>query len=79
MKASEFIVHLQQMIEEHGDLPLALMEFNMNNQNYTFIEVDGVDSIIELQSGEFLFDGNDEVSNERKVFLIDWGKVLWIN
>ena len=59
------------MIEEHGDLPLALMEFNMNSQNYTFIEVDGVDSIIELQSGEFLFDNNDEVSNERKVFLID--------
>lgn len=71
MKASEFITHLQQMIEEHGDLPLALMEFNMNSQNYTFIEVDGVDSVIELQSGEFLFDSNDEVSNERKVFLID--------
>ena len=71
MKASEFIIHLQQMIEEHGDLPLALMEFNMNNQNYTLIEVDGIDSIIELQSGEFLFDGNDEVSDERKVFLID--------
>ena len=71
MKASEFIIHLQQMIEEHGDLPLALMEFNMSSQNYTFIEVDGIDSIIELQSGEFLFDGNDEVSDERKVFLID--------
>lgn len=71
MKASDFITHLQQMIEEHGDLPLALMEFNMNSQNYTFIEVDGVDSVIELQSGEFLFDSNDEVSNERKVFLID--------
>ena len=70
MKASEFIIHLQQMIEGTwgGDLPLALMEFNMNNQNYTFIEVDGVDSIIELQSGEVLFDSNDEVSNERKVF-----------
>ena len=71
MKASEFIVHLQQMIEEHGDLPLALMEFNMDNQRYTFIEVDGVDSVIELQPDEFLFDSNDEVSNERKVFLID--------
>lgn len=71
MKASEFVAHLQQMIEEHGDLPLALMEFNMNSQNYTLIEVDGVDSILELQSGEFLFDSNDEVSNERKVFLID--------
>ena len=71
MKASKFIIHLQQMIEEHGDLPLALMEFNMNNQNYTFIEVDEIDSVIELESGEFLFDGNDEVSDERKVFLID--------
>lgn len=48
MKASEFIIHLQHMIEEHWDLPLALMEFNMNNQRYTFIEVDGVDSIIRL-------------------------------
>ena len=73
MKASEFIIHLQQMIEEHGDLPLALMEFNMNNQNYTFVEVDGIDSVIELQPNEVLFDSNDEVSNERKVFLIDWG------
>ena len=71
MKASEFVVHLQQMIEEHGNLPLALMEFNMNNQNYIFIEVDGIDSVIELQSDEVLFDGNDEVSTERKVFLID--------
>lgn len=71
MKASEFIIHLQQMIEEHGDLPLALMEFNMNNQNYTFIEVDGIDSTIELQPNEVLFDSNDEVSSERKVFLID--------
>ena len=71
MKASNFIVHLQQMIEEHGDLPLASVEFDMNNQNYTFMEVDGVDSVIELQSGEFLFDSNDEVSSERKVFLID--------
>ena len=71
MKASEFIIHLQQMIEEHGDLPLALMEFNMNNQNYAFIEVDGVDSVLELQPNEVLFDSNDGVSNERKVFLID--------
>lgn len=71
MKASDFIVHLQQMIEEHGDLPLALMEFNMNNQNYTFIEIDGVDSVIELQPNETLFDSNDKSSTERKVFLID--------
>ena len=71
MKASEFIIHLQQMIEENGDLPLALMEFNMNNQNYAFIEIDGVDSVIELQPNETLFDSNDKPSTERKVFLID--------
>ena len=71
MKASGFITHLQQMIKEHGDLPLALTEFDMNNQIHTFIEVDGVDSVIELESGEFLFDSNDEISSERKVFLID--------
>ena len=71
MKASEFVIHLQQMIEEHGDLPLALMEFNMNNQRYAFIEVGGVDSIVKLQPNEVLFDSNDDVSSERKVFLID--------
>ena len=71
MKASEFIVHLQQMIKEHGDLPLAMLEANDYDNGYSFIEVDGIDSIMELQSGEFLFDGNDEVSDERKVFLID--------
>lgn len=71
MKASEFIIHLQQMIEEHGDLPLALSEFSVNSQNYTLIEVDGIDSVIGLQSGEFLFDSNDKLSTERKVFLID--------
>lgn len=71
MKASDFILHLQQMIEEYGDLPLALMEFNMNNQNYTFIEIDGVDSVIQLKPNEVLLDSNDELSTERKVFLID--------
>ena len=71
MKASEFIIHLQQMIEEHGDLPLALMEFNMNNQNYTFVEIDGVEAVIELQPYEKLFDNNDKLSTESKVFLID--------
>ena len=71
MKASEFIVHLQQMIEEHGDLPLALMEFNMNNQNYTFIELDGIEQVHNLEPEEVLYDVNDDVSKERKVFLID--------
>ena len=71
MKASEFIIHLQQMIEEHGDLPLAMLEANDYDNGYSFIELDGIDSVMELQSGEFLFDSNDEVSNERKVFLIN--------
>lgn len=71
MKASEFIVHLQQMIEEHGDLPLALTEFNMNAQGYTFIEVDGIEQVYNLEPEEVLYDVNDDDSKERKVFLID--------
>lgn len=71
MKASEFIIHLQQMIEEHGDLPLALMEISDSGYRHHFVEVDGVEAVIELQPYEKLFDGNDEVSDERKVFLID--------
>lgn len=71
MKASEFIIHLQQMIEEHGDLPLALMEISESGYRHHFVEVDGVEAVIELQPYEKLFDGNDEVSDERRVFLID--------
>lgn len=71
MKASEFIVHLQHMIEEHGDLPLALMEISQSGYDHHFVEIDGVEAVIELQPFERLFDDNDELSTERKVFLID--------
>lgn len=42
MKASDFIVHLQQMIEEHGDLPLALLEgvVRINDEDEFFNEDD---------------------------------------
>ena len=71
MKASEFIVHLQQMIEEHGDLPLALMEISDSGYDHNFVEIDGVEAVIELQPYEKLFDDNDKLSTVRKVFLID--------
>lgn len=70
MKASEFITHLQQMIEEHGDLSLALMEVDYDTGKYSFICAD-IDSVHTLEDGEYLFDEYDEVSTERKVFLID--------
>lgn len=70
MKASEFIIHLQQMIDEHGDLPLALAEVDYDTGKYNFICAD-IDSVYTLEDGEYLFDENDEVTNERKVFLID--------
>lgn len=70
MKASEFIIHLQQMIEEHGDLPLALMEYCDITGEVNYICAD-IDSVRTLYGKERLFDSNDEVSSERKVFLID--------
>ena len=70
MKASEFIVHLQQMIKEHGDLPLALLEADCYTNKYNFICAN-IDSVYTLEDGECLFDEDDEVSSERKVFLID--------
>ena len=70
MRASEFIIHLQQMIEEHGDLPLALMEVDYDTGGYNFICVD-IDSVHTLEDGEYLFDEDDELTDERKVFLID--------
>lgn len=71
MKASDFIIHLQEMIEIHGDLPLALTEFNKNAQSYAFIEIGAIEGVVELEEDEYLFDENDVVSKERKVFLID--------
>ena len=71
MKASEFIVHLQQMIVEHGDLPLALLEANDYDNGYSVIELDGIEQVYNLEPEEFLYNDNDGISKERKVFLID--------
>ena len=71
MKASDFIAHLQQMIEEHGDLPLAILEANDYDNAYSYIEVDGIEQVYNLEPEEVLYDANDDVSKERKVFLID--------
>ena len=70
MKASEFITHLQQMIEEHGDLPLALLEVDFYINKCNFICA-GIDIVYTLEDDECLFDGDDEITDERKVFLID--------
>lgn len=71
MKASDFILHLQQMIEEHGDLPLAVLEANEEDYGIHFIEVDCVDSVIQLNKADRFFDKNDELQDIKKVFLID--------
>ena len=71
MKASDFIIHLQQMIEEHGDLPLAVLEANEEDYGIHFIEVDCVDSVIQLNKADRFFDKNDELQDVKKVFLID--------
>lgn len=70
MKASEFIIHLQQMIEEHGDLPLALMEADYYTGVFSFVAAD-IDYVYSLKEGEYFFDIDDDASDERKVFLID--------
>ena len=75
MKASEFIVHLQQMIEEHGDLPLAMLEADCYTNKYDFICAE-IDSVYTLEDGEYLFNKDDEITDERKVFLIDWGLIM---
>ena len=70
MKASEFITHLQQMIEEHGDLPLALLEEDCYTNKYNLICAD-IDTVYTLEDDECLFDEYDKITDERKVFLID--------
>ena len=72
MKASEFIVHLQQMIEEHGDLPLALMEYSGDSHGYNFVEMGEIEDVVDLGMHDKLFDENDcRNLLARKVFLID--------
>ena len=72
MKASEFIVHLQQMIEEHGDLPLALMEYSGDSHGYNFVEMGEIEDVVDLGVHDKLFDENDcRNLFARKIFLID--------
>lgn len=70
MKASDFIVHLQHMIGKYGDLPLALMEADYSTGVVSFVAAD-IDSVYTLEDGEYLFDEYDEITSERKLFLID--------
>ena len=70
MKASDFIVHLQQMIEEHGDLPLALLEADYDTGKYVFIE-SGEIELYSLDHEDILLDENDEKNYSPSVFLID--------
>lgn len=71
MKASDFIVHLQRMIEIHGDLPLALMEYDDDQDEIWYCAIERVDSVYELSSHERLLNEADSEQPERKVFLID--------
>lgn len=70
MKASDFIVHLKQMIEEHGDLPLAVLEVNHDTGSYVFIE-SGEIEIYNLDHDDILLDEDDEKVYAPSVFLID--------
>lgn len=72
MKASEFIVKLQQMVDEHGDLPLAVLEVNDDGSySYRFTEIGRIEGVRELGTHDKLFDKND-LRNllARKIFLI---------
>ena len=72
MKASEFIIHLQQMIEEHGDLPLALMEgVGCDTGKCVYVEVIDTEGVVRLNDEDEFFNGDDEKVKVDKVFLID--------
>jgi len=71
MKASDFIVHLQQMIEEHGDLPLALLEYDEDLSKVVFVECDGIDWVHKLGEKDVFLDSSDKPVKKDKIFLID--------
>ena len=69
MKASEMIKQLEQLIIEHGDLPLAVLE--NDGLGYTYIESDGVDCVYRLGANDYFYNSDDEQVDVRKVFLLD--------
>lgn len=71
MKASGFILHLQQMIEIHGDLPLALMEYDEDQDEIWYCAIERIDGVYDLKDNERLLNEADSEQPERKVFLID--------
>lgn len=71
MKASEMIKQLEQLILEHGDLPLSMIEISESGYRHAFIEVDGVESIHQLLPSEKFYDSDDKLTEVSKVFLID--------
>ena len=72
MKASDFIVHLQKMINEHGDLPLVLMEHSGDSYGRNFVEIGKVEDVVDLGMYDNVFNENDcRNLLARKIFLID--------
>lgn len=72
MKASDFIVHLQRMIEEHGDFPLALLEgVGCDTGKSVYVEVANIEGVVKLDSCDEFFNEDDEKVEVNKVFLID--------
>lgn len=72
MKASEMIIQLQELIAEHGDLPLAMMEKVEDGYgDYCFVECDGIDGVYDLGDSELFYDSDDCCVDVNKVFLID--------
>lgn len=72
MKASEFIIHLQQMIEEHGDLPLALLEgVGCDTGKCVYVGVSDTEGVVSLNDEDEFFNEDDEKVKVDKVFLID--------
>lgn len=70
MKASDFITHLQKMIEEHGDLPLAMIEVN-EDLVVNYVEYDGELQVSNVLEEDCYYDEKDKLSKVTDVFLID--------
>lgn len=71
MKASEIIKQLEQLIAEHGDLPLAMIELDSVYGKTVFVEADGVEGVYHLTDDDLFYDSNDEKGYPSKVFVID--------
>lgn len=71
MKASEVIKQLEQLISEHGDLPVANLELDSMYDKVVFVESGGIEGVYYLNSADVFYNEADIKKDTKKIFVLD--------